>query len=124
MEIQINLRDITPVYEQIVDQIQQAVLDGTLSAKSPLPPIRQLAQDLEINHNTVAKAYQKLEQNNVIVSAGRRGTFIREDAALYLKEGFLLEAEQKLTSLFREFIKNGLPNKTIKELTTKVIKKL
>ena len=80
MEIVINTSDSLPVFAQIIKQIKKAVLSGELSPESALPSIRQLANDLELNHNTVAKAYRLLERDSVIQTKGYRGTFIHPDA--------------------------------------------
>ena len=63
-----------------MDQIKIAVMDGLLKPGDPLPSIRQLANDLELNHNTVAKAYRILERDSVIQTKGYRGTSIHADA--------------------------------------------
>ncbi len=80
MQIEINIDDETPLFTQLIDQIKKAVEDGVLSAGAPLPSIRQLAADLELNNKTVAKAYRLLERDEIIVTKGYRGTFIHEDA--------------------------------------------
>ena len=80
MEIMIDTNKAMPLYEQIVSQICEAVLEGKIAIGAMLPPIRQLALDLEINHNTVARAYQFLDQNGVTITAGRNGTFINKNA--------------------------------------------
>lgn len=78
--LDIDVNSAEAVYEQIVRQIQHAVLLGTLAPGAPLPSIRQVADDLDLNPNTVAKAYKILETNRVIRTAGRKGTFIGADA--------------------------------------------
>lgn len=80
MEIVININDTVPVFAQIIQQIKQAVLSGELDPGAALPSIRQLANDLELNHNTVAKAYRLLERDSVIQTRGYRGTFVHPDA--------------------------------------------
>lgn len=80
MEIVINTSDSVPLYAQLVEQIKKGVLSGELSAGSALPSIRQLANDLELNHNTVAKAYRLLERDSIIQTKGYRGTFIHSEA--------------------------------------------
>jgi GntR family transcriptional regulator len=69
-----------PVYEQIVRQIHEGVKSGRLAPGAPLPTVRQLAGDLVLNRNTVARAYKMLEDQGVILTAGRKGTFVRRDA--------------------------------------------
>ena len=76
MRIQIDTNLSTPLFKQLMDQIKKAVMDGLLKPDDPLPSIRQLANDLELNHNTVAKAYRLLERDSVIQTKGYRGTSI------------------------------------------------
>jgi GntR family transcriptional regulator len=80
LEIIINAEDDNPLFTQLITQIKQAVIAGQIKAGDPLPSIRQLANDLEINNKTVAKAYRLLERDNVIQAKGYRGTFIHPNA--------------------------------------------
>ena len=80
MDISIDLDDPQPVYAQLVAQIKQAVTDGVLRPKDPLPSIRQLAGDLAVNNKTVAKAYRLLERDAVIQTRGYRGTIVHPQA--------------------------------------------
>jgi GntR family transcriptional regulator len=64
----------TPPYQQIFDQIRAAIERGALAGDAPLPTVRQLAGDLGVAPNTVARAYADLQQGGWIVSEGRRGT--------------------------------------------------
>ena len=80
MEIIVDVSDATPVFAQLVAQIKAAILNGDLMPGTALPPIRQLANDLQLNHNTVAKAYRRLERDSVIETLGRRGTFVHKNA--------------------------------------------
>ena len=65
-----------PPYEQVRRQIAEGAASGTLAAGHKLPTVRQLATDLGLAANTVAKAYRALEGDGVIETHGRRGTFI------------------------------------------------
>jgi len=80
MEIIIDIDDQTPLFTQLIEQIKNAVKSGTISAGDPLPSIRQLANDLDLNNKTVAKAYKLLERDEVIITRGYRGTYIHNDA--------------------------------------------
>jgi len=79
MEIIIDIDDPKPPFSQLIEQIKQAVVNGHLGPGDPLPSIRQLATDLELNSKTVAKAYRLLERDSVIQSRGYRGTFVHRD---------------------------------------------
>jgi len=65
-----------PIYRQIMDQVKQAVAGGTLAAGDQLPSIRELALQLAINPNTVARAYDELERQAVLETQQGRGTFV------------------------------------------------
>lgn len=79
--IEIDISSPEPIFEQIIGQIGLALKQKLINEGDKLPPIRQLAQDLEINPNTVAKAYQVLEECNIIQTNGRSGSIIQKNAA-------------------------------------------
>ncbi|HTU71771.1 MAG TPA: GntR family transcriptional regulator [Candidatus Baltobacteraceae bacterium] len=66
-----------PIYLQVIEQIKRSVALGVLGAGEQLPTVKQLALDLTINPNTVAKAYRELERDGVIETAPGRGSFVR-----------------------------------------------
>lgn len=70
----------TPPYRQIVEQLASAIERGDLKPGAPLPTVRQLAGDLGIAPNTVARAYTGLQESGWLVSDGRRGTHVADDA--------------------------------------------
>ena len=78
--IEIDTRSQVPIYEQIMDRIRALVREGNLRPDSPLPSVRQLAADLDVNPNTVAKAYSLLEREGLVTTARRRGTLIAPSA--------------------------------------------
>lgn len=80
MEIEIDFNISEPVFAQLIRQIKDAVATALLKPGDPLPPIRQLAADLELNTKTVAKAYRLLERDSVVQTQGYRGTFIHPEA--------------------------------------------
>jgi GntR family transcriptional regulator len=66
----------TPPYQQIVDQVRALIERGELAPATVLPTVRQLAGDLGVAPNTVARAYAELQEDGWIVSDGRRGTHV------------------------------------------------
>jgi GntR family transcriptional regulator len=102
MRIKIDINLSTPLFNQLMDQIKKAVMDGLLKAGDPLPSIRQLANDLELNHNTVAKAYRLLERDSVIQTKGYRGTSIHADAI----ENSTVNMNDSITTKLNETIKS------------------
>lgn len=79
-EITVDVDSSTPPYEQLRRQIAVAASSGALPPGTRLPSVRALAADLGIAPGTVARAYKELEAAGVVVTAGRRGTVIAEDA--------------------------------------------
>jgi GntR family transcriptional regulator len=80
MEIIIDIEAPVPVFTQLIDQIKHAVQEEQVRPGDALPSIRQLANDLDLNNKTVAKAYRLLERDSVIQTKGYRGTFVHPDA--------------------------------------------
>jgi GntR family transcriptional regulator len=113
MDLDVDTLSPEPVYEQIVRQIQQGVQQGTLASGTPLPSIRQLAIDLALNQNTVARAYKILETHRVIRTAGRKGTFVHSDASTHIDSRNSRDAIYKLGELVASLAEKGLSAKEI-----------
>jgi GntR family transcriptional regulator len=77
-KLHINFRSGVPIYAQIVEQIQEKLLHGDIHAGDQLPTVRQMAQDLDVNFNTVARAYRMLDEGGLISTQQGRGTYIME----------------------------------------------
>ena len=71
----INYRDPRPIYEQITDELRRMLLTGVIAPGEKLPSVRELAQQLAINPNTIQRAYRALEQAGYIDSAPGKGNF-------------------------------------------------
>ena len=78
MKIIINNTSMVPVYEQLVDQIKQEIIDGTLKEGEALPSVRNLAGELKISALTVKKAYDKLEEEGFTVTVHGKGSYVAE----------------------------------------------
>ncbi len=65
-----------PIYQQLIRQVKHAISTGVLSAGDQLPTVRDLASDLVINPNTVARAYRELEREGLLETVRGRGTFV------------------------------------------------
>ena len=77
--INLDYQSRTPIYEQIISEIERYVSLGILKPKEQLMSIREMATTLGINPNTVKKAYSELENRGVIVTISTKGTFISEN---------------------------------------------
>jgi GntR family transcriptional regulator len=76
MQFLIDNASDRPVYLQIMDQVKRDIALGRLATEERLPTVRQLAQQLAINPNTIAKAYRQLEQDGIIVTRAGAGAFV------------------------------------------------
>ena len=76
MQLTIDNSSDRPVFQQLIDQVKRDVALGRLIKDDRLPTVRQLAQELAINPNTIAKAYRQLEQDGIIVTKAGAGAFV------------------------------------------------
>ena len=76
MQIKIDNASDRPVYQQIIDQVKRDIAIGRLGRDEKLPTVRQLAGQLAINPNTIAKAYQQLEREGIITTRPGSGAFV------------------------------------------------
>ena len=72
----VNTDDPTPIYAQLDRSIRAAIAQGRLAVGDRLPTVRQLAVDLRVNANTVAKVYAELERSGVLATQRGVGTFV------------------------------------------------
>ena len=114
MEIIINIDDPAPVFAQLIEQIKGAVLNGKMSPGEALPSIRQLANDLEINNKTVAKAYRLLERDSVIQTKGYRGTFVHPNARVNSKVDLTATVIASLKETISAFRESGVTDSEIR----------
>ena len=68
MRIILNNTSMVPIYEQLMDQIKNEIIDGALTAGAPLPSVRALSGELKISALTVKKAYDRLEEEGFIIT--------------------------------------------------------
>jgi GntR family transcriptional regulator len=118
--IQIDTRSQVPVYAQIMDRIRALVLEGQLEPGSVLPAVRQLAADLEINPNTVAKAYSLLEREGLVSTVRRRGTLIAPSAGDAAQRTVATRLQSAIDRMIEEAAVLGVgPDELAKALETR-----
>ncbi len=100
LEFTLDPKSGVPFYKQIILQIEMAIADGRLETGDQLPTVRGLAVDLQINPNTVARAYSELEIRGIVTTQQGTGTFI-SDKTIKLDE---IERERILAELLKNFI--------------------
>lgn len=85
MIFKVDFKSGKPVYLQLVDQVRYAAASGALRAGEPLPSVRQLAEELRVNRNTIAKVYTELENQGVIETLPGKGCFLKENNSPFTK---------------------------------------
>ena len=76
MEISIDPKSGVPLYRQIIESVKFSIARGDLTPGAKLPTVRQLAVDLEVNPNTVIRAYREMELGGVLDTQQGSGTFV------------------------------------------------
>ena len=101
MKILISNTSDTPLYQQIKDQITDAILKGELKEGDPLPSIRSFANDLRVSVLTIRRVYDDLEQEGYVHSQIGVGTFVSTGNAELLREARRRLVEQKMADMIR-----------------------
>lgn len=114
MIINLDYQSRTPIYEQIINEIERYVGLGILKPEEQIPPIRELATELGINPNTVKKAYSILESKGVIVTISTKGTYIAYDTKKIVANQ-IKEKIKELKSIIGELEKLGVSKNEIIE---------
>ncbi len=76
MHIIINNNSMTPIYEQLMDQIKNEIISGPLAENEVLPSVRALSAELRISALTVKKAYDRLEEEGFVITVHGKGTYV------------------------------------------------
>ncbi|MBT8397612.1 MAG: GntR family transcriptional regulator [Gemmatimonadetes bacterium] len=79
MEISIDQKSGVPLYRQIIESVKFAIARGALAPGDRLPTVRQLAVDLQVNPNTVVRAYREMELGGVLDTQQGSGTFVTDE---------------------------------------------
>jgi len=134
LNFKLDFRSGVPSYIQIVEQVQNFLINGDLKPGDQLPTVRQLASELRVNFNTIARAYRMLDEAGLISTQQGRGTYLLDQpsdehiqktkqqslelqAKRFLrsleKQGFSLdESQQILQQLFQSWREGTLEKET------------
>ena len=108
MKITILPQGTLAIYEQIVNQLKNAIVTNELKAGEALPSIRSLAAELSVSVITTKRAYEELEKEGLIRSVTGKGFYVCEYNTDYLKEKQLMMLEKRLGELIYEAKQTGL----------------
>ena len=122
--LEIDISSPEPVYLQIISQIGAAISEKQVVPHDKLPSIRQLASDLEVNPNTVAKAYQILEEFDVIKTKGRAGSIVQINAQEAFNNWLTKSTKVELNKVWQNLKAMCPNNKTSLQIWKSAIKEL
>ena len=100
--IRIVAGSTAPIYRQIVDQVTRGVASGELSVGESVPSVRQLARELVINPNTVAKAYAELVDSGFLETQAGKGFFVAKRRQVYTKAERLRRIDECIDQLVNQ----------------------
>ncbi|EAD1189923.1 GntR family transcriptional regulator [Listeria monocytogenes] len=113
----INTKSRLPIYEQIVQKIKEQVVKGILQEGEKILSIREFASRIGVNPNTVSKAYQELERQEVIVTVKGKGTFIANQKDKVSSPKKLAETKIKLKETILDLVYLGINVEEIHRLS-------
>ena len=116
MKIILNHSSMVPIYEQLINQIKTAIANGELKAGSALPSVRNLAAELRISALTVKKAYDRLEEEGILVTVHGTGSFVSERNLEFIKESRRHEVEVMLSEAVERAKTFGMSDDEIRQL--------
>lgn len=117
---QVDIMSRVPVYEQIVEQLEEFVLAGIMKEGDRLPSVRALSMQLAVNPNTIQKAYSELDRRGLIQSVPGKGCFITPEA-LEKTSSRKRQRLAELAELVRELLMAGVSGEEIRTTVDEIV---
>jgi GntR family transcriptional regulator len=121
MLLSIDPHDGLAIYDQVVRQVKYAVADGALHSGELVPSVRQLARQLAINPNTVARAYQQLQQENVLEAVRGTGLAVARGAQARCRRERVKLIRVRFNQVMQEAGRSGLSIDELRQLFEETI---
>ena len=116
MNLIINNSSMQPIYEQIVGQVKEKILNGELRQEEMLPSVRTLSKELRISALTAKKAYDALEKEGFIITVHGKGSFVACVNHNLVVEEQRREVEATLEEAIRKGRSSGMTTEELREL--------
>ncbi len=110
----LDYKDRRPIYEQVIEKLEELMLLGVLKENDPMPSVRSLATELSINPNTIQRAYAELERRGCIYVVKGKGSFVAENSVM--KENRKKELLVQVSEIIDEAIRLGIPDQELKNM--------
>ncbi len=116
MNLWIDNKSGEAIYAQIVRQVREQILNGSLQEEEALPSIRNLAKDLRISVITTKRAYDELEQQGLIYTLPSKGCFVAPRNVEWIREETLKQVEEHISEIARLAGGIGLHRKDVMDM--------
>ena len=116
MYLSLDSHSGAPIYLQIKEQMRLAVATGAIRAGEQLPTVRDLAAELRINPNTIARVYRELQTEGLLVSRQGSGTFVADEALALVDEQTPDLVRQKMRGVIALGMSLGVPLERLSEM--------
>jgi GntR family transcriptional regulator len=116
MQLSVDVDNGMPIYEQLVRQVKYAVAEGVVVPGQMIPSVRDLARQLAINPNTVQRAYQQLQSEEIIESLRGRGMAVCVGAKKQCQSDRQSLLGERLTAVIEEAVRSGLDSDRLREM--------
>jgi GntR family transcriptional regulator len=124
MHLHVEPNNGLAIYDQIVRQFKFAIASGVLRGGELAPGIRELARELMINPNTVARAYQQLQFEEILETARGTGMVVKKSAAAHCRKERGQLIQERIRSALVEAQKSGMPTNELRVLLDKELGRL
>ena len=105
---ELDLKSRKSIYEQVMDNLKEQIMTGTLQAGDKLPSVRELSKAITVNPNTIQKAYRELERQGYIYTTSGVGTFVADRSQVHTDQHALESAKKNFDEAFRQLLYLGL----------------
>lgn len=119
MFLQVNPSNGIAIYDQVVRQVKFAVARGAVKPGNRVPSVRELARELAINPNTVARAYQQLQSDGVLEQVRGLGLEVTVDAVKHCRSERQKLVQQRLEQALVEARQSGIDGDELRQLVEK-----
>jgi GntR family transcriptional regulator len=121
MYLSLDSHSGAPIYLQLKEQMRLAVATGTIQPGEQLPVVRELAAQLRVNPNTVARVYRELHAEGLLTSRQGSGTFVAEDALALVSRGSADLVRQRMRGAISLGLSVGMSVPQLSELFAEVV---
>ena len=123
MIVNIDPKSSEAVFQQLMREIKSAIAGGACKPDEALPSVRQMASQVLINPNTVAKAYRELERENVLYTRQGSGVFVSQDAPEICREESRETLRQRLRQVVSESRRAGIKDDALRQAFDEALKR-